>query len=323
MKAVRWTNYGPPEVLQLTDLPKPQIKQDEILLRIEAANIFTGDCEMRQFKMHPSLWLPIRLFMGVFKPRIPILGQEFSGTVAAVGSEVTEFAEGDEVFGSTGMRFGSYAEYLALPASYPIIRKPTSLNHLDASTITVGGLHALHFLRLAELKADEHILMVGACGCIGTYAIQLAKHLGAEVTAIDSSDKLDVLRQCGADRVIDFRELDFTSEEIRYDVIFDIVGSSNYTASLRCLKAKGRYVLANVGLGPNLRAAWTNRTSKFKVITKLARVTREDLQEFTALITEGIIKPTIDRTYRLEQAVEAHQYIDDGHKKGHVVLLPN
>ncbi len=323
MKAVRWTAYGPPEVLQLTDIPAPEAAQDEILVRIEAANIFTGDCEMRQFKVHPSLWLPIRLFMGVVKPRIPILGQEFSGTVVGVGSAVDEFAIGDEIFGSTGMKFGSYAEYLALPAKYPIIHKPPSISHIDASTISVGGLHALHFLRLAQLKENEHILMVGACGCIGTYAIQLAKLWGAKVTAIDSADKLAVLEQCGADRVIDYRELDFTDEDIRYDVIFDIVGTSNYSASLDCLKERGRYILANVGLGPSLRAKVTSRFTDFQVITRLARVSREELNEFAELVANGRVRAIIDKTYPLQKTVEAHQYIDDGNKKGHVVLLPS
>ncbi|MCG8415432.1 MAG: NAD(P)-dependent alcohol dehydrogenase [Pseudomonadales bacterium] len=323
MKAVRWTAYGPPEVLQLTDIPVPEVEQDDILVRIEAANIFTGDCEMRQFKVHPSLWLPIRLFMGIFKPRIPILGQEFSGTVIEIGSDVDEFTVGDEVFGSTGMKFGSYAECLALPAKYPIIHKPTSISHTDASTISVGGLHALHFLRLANLKANEHILMVGACGCIGTYAIQLAKLWGATVTAIDSADKLEVLEQCGADRVIDYRELDFTNEDVCYDVIFDIVGSSNYSASLRCLRDRGRYILANVGLGPSLRAKMTNRLTDFQVITKLAGVSREELNEFAELVAAGSIRAIIDKTYPLKKTVEAHQYIEDGNKKGHVVLLPS
>lgn len=320
MKAILWTRYGPPEVLQLVDKDRPEPAANEILVKIAATNAFTGDAEMRRFKMHPSLWLPIRLFMGLFKPRIPILGQEFSGTVVETGEEVTEFEVGEEIFGSTGTRFGSYAEYMALPQSFPIIPKPPQLSHRDASTITVGGQHALHFLRLAQLKAGEHILIFGACGCIGTYAIQLARLRGATVTAVDSADKLPVLAQCGADHLIDYTKEDFTRSEKKYDVIFDVVGVSPWRASLSRLNPGGRYILANVGLGPMLRASWTNRFSDKKIIFKLAKVTRDDLLELAELMVNGKIKATIDKTYPLEQAVEAHRYIDTDRKKGHVVL---
>ena len=321
MRAAIWTRYGGPDVLKLASIPVPKPKADELLIRIHAANIFTGDSEMRQFKVHPSLWILIRLFMGLFKPRIKILGQEFSGTVVARGDAVSRFAVGEDVFGSTGMKFGAYAEYVSLPASYPIIRKPAALPHLTASTIPVGGLHALHFLRLAELKAGEEILMIGGCGCIGTYAVQLAKLWGARVTAIDEGEKLPVLEQLGADRVIDYRKIDFTQEDYSYDVIFDIVGTSPYSASLRRLKPGGRYILANVGLWPMLRAVATRLFSDKRVITKLARVTEADLETFAELILERGIASEIDRTYALEQVDDAHRYIDAGHKKGHVALV--
>ncbi|MEQ8314541.1 MAG: NAD(P)-dependent alcohol dehydrogenase [Gammaproteobacteria bacterium] len=320
MKAILWTRYGPPEALQLVERDTPKFSSTEVLIKIVASNIFTGDTEMRQFKMHPSLWLPIRLFMGLFRPRIPVLGQEFSGIVVDKGSEVDEFQPGDEIFGSTGTRFGSYAEYIALPGSYPMIHKPEKLSHRDASTVTVGGQHALHFLRLAKLQAGEHILIFGACGCIGTYAIQLAKLWGAEVTAVDSADKLAVLAECGADHLIDYRQQDFTQTDNNYDVIFDVVGHSPYEASLARLNAGGRYILANVGLSSMLRAAWTNRSSNKKIITKLAKVTRDDLKVFSQLMADGNIKAIVDRTYPLQQAADAHRYIDEGNKKGHVVL---
>lgn len=321
MKAAIWTNYGGPEVLQLETVPVPEPRADEILVRIAAANIFTGDAEMRQFKMHPSLWLLIRLFMGVFKPRIKVLGQEFSGTVVASGADVDNFAVGDEVFGSTGARFGAYAEYIALPASYPIIHKPEDISHLTATTIPVGGVHALHFLRLAELQAGQEILIVGACGCIGTFAVQLAKRWGAIVTAIDSAEKLATLKDLGADRVIDYDEVDFTQEDKQYDVIFDIVGSSPFGASLCKLKPDGCYLLANVGLWPMLRAAITSRVTDKRIFTKLARITESDLHTLCKLVSEKSLKTSIDGTYRLEEVVEAHRYIDTGKKKGHVTLI--
>ena len=321
MKAAIWTRYGGPEVLKLATLPIPEPKPDEILVRIEAANIFTGDTEMRQFKMHPSLWIIIRLFMGVFKPRIKILGQEFSGTIVARGKSVSRFTVGDEVFGSTGARFGAYAEYVCLPAAYPIIHKPADMSHQTATTIPVGGLHALHFLRLAELKEGQEILMVGACGCIGTFAVQLAKRWGAIVTVIDTEQKLPVLEQLGADHAIDYRKVDFTREDKQYDVIFDIVGSSPFGASLRRLKSGGCYILANVGLWPMLRALVTRSLSDKRVITRLARVTEEDLHSFTETMREQGVEACIDRTYSLEQVVEAHRYIDAGLKKGHVALV--
>lgn len=321
MKAAIWTNYGGPEVLQLDHVPVPTPRADEILIRTAAANIFTGDAEMRQFKMHPSLWLLIRLFMGVLKPRIKILGQEFSGTVVAKGAAVEKFEVGDEVFGSTGARFGAYAEYMALPASYPIIHKPEDISHLTATTIPVGGVHALHFLRLAELQDGQEILIVGACGCIGTCAVQLAKHCGARVTAIDSADKLSTLEALGADRVIDYNKVDFTLEDKQYDVIFDIVGSSPFGASLRKLKPDGCYLLANVGLWPMLRAALARRVTGKRVFTKLARITESDLYTLCKLVSEKKLKTSIEGTYRLEEVVEAHRYIDTGKKKGHVALL--
>jgi len=320
MKAIIWTRYGPPEVLELRDVPRPVPRDDEVLIKVRAANVFPGDAELRRFQMHPSMWLPIRLVMGLRRPRVAVLGQELAGEIEAVGRAVKAFKPGDAVFGSTGMRFGAYAEYACLPERAVLAPKPEQIGFEEASTIPVGGGNALHFVRNARLQPGEKILMNGACGSIGTYAVQLAKRQGAEVTAVDSADKLDVLASLGADRLIDYQQEDFTERAERYDVIFDIVGKSPFSRSLRCLAPNGRYLLANHGLTPMLRGALTSRLGNKRVFSRLADPTREDLAHLSALMARGELRAVVDRRYPLEQAVDAHRYIETGQRKGHVVL---
>ncbi len=320
MRAIACRKYGPPEVLELFDAPKPIPKDDEILIRIVAANIFPGDCELRRFDVHPSLWIIVRLMIGITRPRNPILGQEMSGEVEAVGKEVSNYKVGDEVFGSTRMLQGAYAEYICIPAKYGFAKRPSNVSHLSAATLAVGGTNALHFIRKANLIHGEKILIFGAAGSIGTYAIQLAKIAGAEVTAVDSGKKLGLLKTLGADKQIDYQEEDFTKNGIRYDVILDVVGKSPYGASLRSLTVGGRYVLANVGLSVMLRGLWTSLVSDKSVLYQLASMSTEHLQELRDLIADGKIEAAIDRTYTLEEVVEAHRYIESGNKAGHVVL---
>jgi len=228
MRAVACKKYGPPEVLELVDVAKPIPKDNEILIRVIAANVFQGDCEMRRFDVHPSMYVIVRLALGILRPRREILGQELSGEVEAVGKDVVAFEVGNPILGCTQMRLGGYAEYVCLPAGYAFVKKPTNVSHIDASTLSVGGINALHFIRKAKLKQGETILIFGAAGCIGTYAVQLAKLAGAEITAVDSADKLSLLKSLGADKTINYQKEDFTKNGEGYDVILDVVGKSSY-----------------------------------------------------------------------------------------------
>ncbi len=322
MKAIVWTRYGPPDVLQLRDIEKPTPKDNEVLIKIHAATVFPGDCELRSFKIRIwLLWLVLRLLIGLRKPRgTRILGQELAGEVESVGKEVTLFEKGDQVFGATEMGFGAYAEYICLPADGALVIKPTNMSYEEAAAVPIGGINALHFLRRANIQSGEKVLINGAAGSIGTLAVQIAKLFGAEVTAVDSVAKLDMVRTIGADHVIDYTKEDFTNNGKTYDVIFDVVGKSSYSRSLRSLNRNGRYLLANTPLPQMLRGLWTSRTSDKKVISQLARPRREDLIFLKELIEAGKLVSVIDRRYPMTQTAEAHRYVETGQKIGHVVI---
>ncbi|NND50183.1 MAG: NAD(P)-dependent alcohol dehydrogenase [Rhizobiales bacterium] len=321
MKAVLCRKYGPPEVLSLEDIPKPQPQANEVLIKTRAATVFAGDCELRAFRISATWWLPVRLMVGITRPRQPILGQELAGEVEAVGSDVTKFAPGDKVFAATGLPTGSYAQYTCLPQDGPIAPLPSSMSFEEAATVPIGGLNALHFIRRAQLQPGERILIIGAGSSIGTFAVQLAKNDGAMVSAVDHTAKLDHLRAIGADNVIDYTSEDFTQLGKTYDVILDIAGKSDYGASLKVLASEGRYLLANPTAWPMLRGLWTSWTSARHVIFALAKEKAEDLVHLKHLIEQGKLKTVIDRRYPLEEIVQAHLYVDSGQKKGHVVLI--
>jgi 2-desacetyl-2-hydroxyethyl bacteriochlorophyllide A dehydrogenase len=257
---------------------------------------------------------------GLRKPRKKILGQELAGEIESVGKDVKLFRKGDQVFAATEMRFGAYAEYICLPSTYAMAIKPANMTYEEAAAVPTGGLNALHFLRKGNIQSGQKVLINGAGGSIGTFAVQLAKSFGAEVTGVDSTRKLDMLRSIGADQVIDYTEEDFTKSGETYDVIFDIVGKSSFSRSIRSLKKKGFYLLANLRLSQIVRGLWTSMTSSKKVITELASYRTEDLIFLKELIEAGKIKAVIDRRYPLEQMAEAHRYVDKGHKKGNVVI---
>lgn len=323
MKAAIWTAYGPPEVLQVQEIEKPQEKDNEVLIKVMASNLFPGDCEMRRFDIHPSMWLPARLFLGIFKPRIKILGQELAGVVEAVGENVSRFKVGDRIFGCTGMKLGAHAEFICLPESYVLDTIPENISFEEATTFPVGGLHALHFLKKANVKPGEKVLLFGSGGCIGSNAVQLAKLMGAQVSAIDHTDKLQMLTSIGADTVIDYTKKDFTQEGKYYDVIIDFVGKSPYTRSLNMLNQNGRYVLVNVGLSGMLRGFLTSCFSNKKVLFALADPKIKDLAELKGFIQEEKIKAVIDKIFSLQDIVKAHRYVESGAKKGHVVININ
>jgi NADPH:quinone reductase-like Zn-dependent oxidoreductase len=321
MKAMHCTAYGSPDVLKLREVEKPKPLKSELLIKIAATAVTSGDCEMRTCNMHPTMYLPFRLFMGIIKPRKPILGMYFSGTIEAVGKDVKTYVVGDEVFGTTGFTMGTNAEYVCIPASRSFIKKPKSLSHCEAAAAPLGAWNAVHFIRLAKLSAGEKILVFGAGGAIGTFFIGLAKLAGATVTAIDSKDKLPMLTQTGADFVIDYEEQDFTKSDQKYDVIFDVVGKSPYKKSLGCLNLKGRYILANVGFTPMIRGVWTSKTTDKIVISAMAQEGRAELIEISELLEAGKIRCVIDSTFTLEEIPEAHRYIDSGQRKGNTVVV--
>ena len=325
MRAIVWTEYGSPEVLQLTEVATPTPQDNEVLIRIHATTVTAGDCEQRSLKLQLWLALPMRVYVGLIRPtRITILGMELAGEIEAVGNDVTRFRNGDQVFAATGFaRMGTYAEYICLPEEPEdgaLALKPATMTYEEAAAVPVGGLEALHFLRQVAIQSGQKVLINGAGGTIGTFAVQLAKYFGAEVTGVDSMGKLDMLRSIGADQVIDYTREDFTNSGEAYDVILDVVGKSSFSGSIRSLKQNGRYLLANPGLSQMVRGRWTSRTSSKKVIFGAAHLKTEDLLFLKELIEAGKLKSVIDRRYPLEQIVEAHRYVETGQKQGHVVI---
>jgi len=320
MKAVVWTKYGPPDVLKLKEVEKPTPKDNEVLIRICATTVTAGDCELRGLKFPPLLWLLMRIMFGLIKPRRRILGFYLAGEIESVGKDVKLFQEGDQVFGTTGMSAGAYAEYMCLPEEGVLAIKPANMTYEEAATVPIGGLEALHFLRKGNIQSGQMVLVNGAGGSIGTFAVQLAKYFGAEVTCVDSTRKLDMLRSIGADQVIDYTQEDFTKTGQTYDIIFDVIGKSSFSRSVRSLKQNGYYLLANPGLSQRVRGLWTSMISSKKVITALTRPKTEDLIFLKELIEAGKIKSVIDRRYPLGKIAEAHSYVEKGHKKGNVVI---
>ncbi|MBC8061688.1 MAG: NAD(P)-dependent alcohol dehydrogenase [Clostridiaceae bacterium] len=323
MKAIVWTKYGSPEVLELKEVEKPIPKNNEVLIRIHATTVTAGDCEMRGLKISMMLRLIIRIYFGLIKPRKTILGQELAGEIESVGKEVKLFRKGDQVFATSGINFGAYAEYICMPEKPKqgvLATKPANMTYEEAASVPVGGLEALHYLRKGNIQRGQKVLINGAGGSIGTSAIQLAKHFGAEVTGVDNTEKLDVMRSIGADKVIDFTREDFTKSGETYDVIFDVIGKSVFSHSVKSLKHNGRYLIGNPGLIQMVKGLWTTMTSNKKVMFGSAIQKTEDLIFLKELIEAGKIKQVIDRRYPIEQIVEAHRYVDNGHKKGNLVI---
>ncbi len=320
MKAMVWTKYGPPEVLQLREVERPVPKKGEVLIKVYAATVTIADCDLRRLKVPFWLRLPLRLLLGLRRPtRVTILGQELAGIIEAAGEGATRFKPGDPVVAACLLHLGAYAEYACLPESYPVL-KPAGIAYEEATTLPVGGINGYYFLLEAHIQPGEKVLIDGAGGSIGTYAIQIAKSMGAEVTAVDSAEKLDVLRAIGADHVIDYRREDFTRNGQTYDVIIDVIGKSPFSRSLRALKPGGRYILGNASPVAMIRAPLTRPKAGKKVIVAVASHQPEYYATLTGLMEAGKVKAIIDRRYPLEQLAEAHRYVDTGQKKGNVVI---
>ncbi|EEK52780.1 Alcohol dehydrogenase, zinc containing [Bacillus cereus ATCC 10876] len=299
MKAIICTKYGPPNVLQLQNVEKPKPKKNEVLVKIHATSVSTGDCRIRGFNSPLLFWIPMRIILGFRKPRKPILGVELSGEIEDIGTDVTQFKKGDQVFALTELNLGGYAEYTCVHESGLIALKPTNVTYEEAAVIPFGGTSALHFLRKGQIKKGQRVLIYGASGSVGTAAIQLAKYFGATVTAICSSSNFDLVTTLGADNVIDYMKEDFTKRGEHYDIIFDAVGKYKKSLCTDALMPNGKYVSVN-GM--------------------MAKVSKEDMNLLKQLAETEKLKPVIDRTYRLEEIAEAHIYVEKGHKKGNVSI---
>jgi len=320
MKAIVWTKYGPPEVLQYKEINKPSPKDGEVLIKVHAATVTAGDCELRRFDIPIGLWLFVRIMVGIRKPRIKVLGQELAGDIEAAGKKVKHLRKGDPVFAATQMRLGAYAEYACLPGKYAMVIKPAHLTYEEAATIPTGGLNALHFLRKGDIRSGQRVLILGAGGSIGTYAVQIAKSYGAHVTCVDSGDKLKMLLSIGSDHVIDYTKEDFTKNGEAYDLIIDVVGKGSFSRNVQSLSENGHYILGNPKLKWKIKGLWISLTTNKKIISALASYHPEDLIFLKELIEAGKIKPVIDRKYPLEKTAEAHSYVETGQKTGNVVI---
>ncbi|MCZ8495028.1 NAD(P)-dependent alcohol dehydrogenase [Priestia megaterium] len=301
MKAMVCTKYGKPNVLQLKEVEKPIPKENEILIKIHATTVTSGDCRVRSFNSPLLLWLPMRMVLGLRKPRQSILGVELAGEVEEVGKNVTRFKKGDQLFAMTGMKFGGYAEYICLPEKGTIAVKPEGVTYEEAASISFGGTTALHFFRKGNIQAGKKVLIYGASGAVGTAAVQLASYYGAEVTGVCSAKNSELVKSLGADRVIDYQHEDFTKKEERYDLIFDAVGKIIKNQCKESLALNGRFVSVE-GQG-------------------IAKVQTDDLLLLKKLMEEGQIKSVIDRCYSLEQIPAAHEYVETGRKIGNVAVV--
>jgi len=323
MKAIACTDYGPPEVLQLKEVERPIPKENEVLIRIHATTVTAADCEIRRFDFPGWIWLPLRMWFGLRRPRRPVLGQELAGVIESVGKDVKSFTRGDRVFAATGVGLGAHAEYICLreqPVGGALATMPANMSYEEAAAVPYGGREALQFLRKSNIRTGQRLLINGAGGSFGTFAVQLAKVFGADVTAVDTTAKLDMLRSIGADHVVDYTQQGFTESGDTYDVIFDVVGKSPFSRSVRALRHNGRYLLANPRLSQLVRGLWTSLTSNKKVIFGAASGTNEDLAFLRELIEAGKVRSVIDRRYPLEQMAEAHRFAETGRKMGNIVI---
>ncbi|MGG2065410.1 NAD(P)-dependent alcohol dehydrogenase [Bacillus sp. S14(2024)] len=320
MKVIVYTKYGPPEVLQLKEVEKPIPKENEILVKVKATTVTVADIRSRSFTVPLAFWLPARIALGFRQPKKEILGMELAGEVESVGKGVKTFKEGDQVFAASLAGFGAYAEYKCLPEDGPVSIKPSNITFAEAAAIPIGARTALYFLRKANIQSCQRVLVYGASGSVGSYAVQLAKHFGANVTGVCSTTNLELVKSLGADQVIDYTTEDFSRTDEKYDVIFEAVNKSSFSACMKVLKKDGTYINVTEPL-PSLQMLWTKLTSSKKLLlSRNPPETAEALHFLKELVEMGKLKVVIDRYYEFEEIVEAHRYVEKGHKKGNVII---
>ncbi|KAA0549874.1 NAD(P)-dependent alcohol dehydrogenase [Bacillus sp. BGMRC 2118] len=320
MKAIVYESYGSPEVLQLKEVAKPIPKDHELLIKVKATTVTVADVRARGFIVPRAFWLPARISLGMTKPKKEILGMEVAGVVEAVGKQVKTFNIGDEVFAATLVNFGGYAEYICLPENGPVSLKPSNATFEEAAAIPIGARTALFFLRKANIKPGQQVLVYGASGSVGTYAVQLANYFGAHVTGICSTKNKIVVKSLGADKVIDYTKEDFSKDGTKYDVIFEAVDKSSFSTCIDSLKEGGTYINITPPL-PDMKMIWAKITSGKRVIlSQNSPETAEALVFLKSLFEEEKLKAVIDQTYTMQEIRKAHHYVEKGHKVGNVVL---
>ena len=321
MKAIVYIKYGPADVLQIKEVEKPGPRDDEVLIKVHASEATKADCELRSFNFAVKwFWLPLRVVMGLTKPKNQILGGYFAGEVESVGKDVSKFKQGDQVFGSCQLRMGAYGEYLCLPANYTIVPKPDNMNFEEAAAVPLGGLNALHFLRKANIQNGEKVLINGAGGSIGTFGVQIAKAMGAEVTAVDSTIKEGMLRRIGADHFFDYTKQDVTKRGETDDVSVNMVARTPFSDIINSLKPKGRYLIANPRISDMLKSILTSKFMDKSAFFVFAGEKEEELLALKEMIEKGRLKSTIDKIYPIEQAAEAHRRVETEQRLGIVVI---
>lgn len=328
MKAVVYERYGSPDVLHLTEIEKPTPKDNEILIKVYARSVGYGDLVARNFRsttprkfnMPGPLWLLARLTFGLRKPRIRILGSDLAGEVEAVGKAVTRFKVGDQVYGYLGSNFGANAEYVCMRENGSVAHKPASMSYEEAATVPYGAMMALNLLKKANIRPGQKVLINGASGSIGSYALQLARHYGAEVTGVCGTQRVEMVKTLGADHVIDYTQEDFTQNGQQYDVIFDVLGKCPFRRAQNSLTENGLILYASFKLPHLLHMLRTARSRGKKVICAFSGEGFEHLDALRELIEAGAIRTVVDRTFPLEQTAEAHRYAESGQRKGHVVI---
>jgi NADPH:quinone reductase-like Zn-dependent oxidoreductase len=320
MKAVICPKYGAPEVLKMVEFEKPTPKDNEVLIKNYATTVTVADCRVRGFDVPASFWLPARLALGLSKPRKSVLGGELSGAIENIGKNVNRFKVGDNIFAFTSQKFGAYAEYVCVGENDCIALNPNNLNFEQSAALSFGGTTALHFLKKGKVTQGDKVLIYGASGSVGTYAVQLAKYFGAEVTGVCSAENLELVKNLGADKVIDYTSSDWTNFNEKFDVFFDTVGKCEESKAISMIKPQGRYIHAVAT--PFTEIKFKRKLSKknMEFIGGTFKATCEQMTYIKQIAEEGFIKPVIDRQYTFDEIAIAHEYVDKGHKKGNVTI---
>jgi len=307
--------------MKVKAVEKPIPKEDELLIKVQAVEVTKTDCEMRGFNFQVKwFWLPLRIALGIFKPRKKILGGYFAGEVVAVGEKVVRYKRGDRLFGAARLRLGAYGEYVCLPENYTLVSKPDNTSFEEAAAVPLGGLNAIHFMTVAKIRKGERVLVIGAGGSIGTFVVQIAKTMGAEVTAVDSGIKEEMVRRIGADHFFDYTTKDFTKSGQTYDMIFSTVARSDFSQCIKLLNPRGRYLIGNPRLSDMLRSLLISMFTKKKAIFKFAQENEEELLTLKEMIEAGQIHPVVDGIYSMDQIAEAHRRVETEQRLGSVVM---